>query len=52
MNKNIVKVGNVSVGNSQAGSVYGSGGAFPTLCAGTHGYAMGYILERKKKYEN
>ena len=35
MNKNIVKVGNVSVGNSQAGSVYGSGGHF-----------QHYVLER------
>lgn len=25
------------------------GGAFPTLCAGTHGYAIGYILVKKGK---
>lgn len=24
------------------------GGAFPTLCAGTHGYAMGYIVVKKQ----
>lgn len=36
MNKNIIKVGNVSVGNSQAGSVYGSWG----------GHFQHYALER------
>lgn len=33
--------------------VYDIGGIFPTVCAGTHGYAMGYILidgkENKQK---
>lgn len=49
MDKSIVKVGNVSTENSQAGSVYGSWGAFPTICAGTHGYAMGYIVVKRCK---
>jgi DNA (cytosine-5)-methyltransferase 1 len=31
--------------NSQCGKVYGSEGLFPTIIAGTHGYAMGYIEE-------
>lgn len=29
--------------NSQAGKVYNVNGVAPTLCAGTHGYALGYI---------
>ena len=40
----IIRVGNVSTGKSQAGMVYGIDGVFPTLCACTHGYAIGYIL--------
>lgn len=39
----IVRVGNVSIGTSQAGMVYGINGVFPTICACTHGYAFGYI---------
>lgn len=34
MNKKVLKVGNLSTGNSQAG---------------THGYALGYIVVNKKK---
>jgi DNA (cytosine-5)-methyltransferase 1 len=33
--------------NSQAGKVFNSDGLFPTLTAGTHGYALGYINEPK-----
>lgn len=29
--------------------VYDTNGLFPTLCACTHGYAMGNILEYKNK---
>lgn len=36
-------VGQVSTGNSQAGKVYSHDGVSQTLCAGTHGYAMGNI---------
>lgn len=36
-------VGQVSTGNSQAGKVYSPDGVNQTLCAGTHGYAMGNI---------
>lgn len=39
----IVRMGNVSVGKSQAGMVYSIDGIFPTICACTHGYAIGYI---------
>lgn len=48
-NKHIKKLGNVSFNNSQAGMVYSIDGLFPTVCSGTHGYAMGYILITNKK---
>lgn len=38
------KIGQISVEGSQAGTVYSTGGAAPTICAGTHGYAIGYII--------
>ena len=38
--------------NSQAGSVISTEGVCFTLCAGNHGYAMGYILEKTKVKEN
>ena len=44
MNK-IVRVGQVSNKGSQAGMVYDPNGLFPTICVGTHGYAMGNIIE-------
>lgn len=49
MNKKVIKVGNLSTGNSQAGTIYRTWGLSPTLCAGTHGYALGYIVVNKKK---
>lgn len=49
MNKKVIKVGNLSTGNSQAGTIYRTWGLSPTLCAGTHGYALGYIVVSKKK---
>lgn len=51
MKKKVIKVGNLSTGNSQAGTIYGSWGASPTLCAGSHGYAIGYIVVKRKKHE-
>ena len=36
---------NASTGNSQAGKIYSIEGLFPTVCACTHRYAIGYILE-------
>ena len=50
MNKKVLKVGNLSTGNSQAGTIYRTwGGLSPTLCAGTHGYAIGYIVFNNQK---
>ena len=46
---NIIRVGQVSNQGSQSGMVYDTNGLFPTLCACTHGYAMGNILEYKNK---
>ena len=40
----VKRVGQVSVENSQCGVVYDPVGLAPTLIAGTHGYAMGYVL--------
>ena len=42
--KQIIVKGQVSSDGSQAGKVYGVEGVFPTICAGTHGYAMGNIV--------
>ena len=36
-------IGQVSSPESQSGKVYSEDGLFPTLCAGTHGYAMGNV---------
>jgi DNA (cytosine-5)-methyltransferase 1 len=38
-----VRVGQVSSDGSQAGTVYSDQNIAPTICAGCHGYAMGYI---------
>jgi DNA (cytosine-5)-methyltransferase 1 len=45
INESIIKIGQTSTENSQAGKVYDSKGISPTICSGTHGYAMGYIQE-------
>ena len=42
-NKEIICVGQSSSKGSQAGKVFSIEGLFPTLCACTHGYALGYI---------
>jgi len=39
----IIVVGQTSNDSSQGGKIYNSEGIAPTLCAGNHGYAMGYI---------
>ena len=41
---NTINIGEVSK-NSQAGQVYSEEGLIPTLTAGTHGYAMGNIMQ-------
>lgn len=43
----IIRCGQVSKKGSQAGMVYDSEGLFPTVCACTHGYAIGNILDNK-----
>ena len=48
----IIRIGNVSTGKSQVGMVYDSDGLFPTLCACTHGYAIGYILDNRRIKNN
>ncbi len=42
------RVGQASVAGSQAGMVYHVTGIAPTICACTHGYAIGYVL---REYE-
>jgi DNA (cytosine-5)-methyltransferase 1 len=54
----VKEIGQVSSDNSQAGKVYDADGIFPTLCAGTHGYAMGNVAvpvltpDRPEKRQN
>ena len=43
-------IGQSSNEGSQAGKVYSIDGLFPTITAGTHGYAMGYIQDDKGVY--
>ncbi len=43
----IYAIGQTSVNGSQGGKVYSVDGVFPTFCAGTHGYASGYILDNE-----
>ena len=51
MKKNVIRIGQASIDGSQAGVIYGTGGVSPTLIAGTHGYAMGYIMVKDIKLE-
>ena len=46
--KEIISIGEVSSKGSQAGKVYDINGLFPTICACTHGYAIGYIYQNDK----
>ena len=48
MSRKIIKIGQVSIVNSQAGIVYHRKGKMVTLIAGVHGYAMGYVLRKWK----
>lgn len=42
----LIKLGNISQNpTSQLGCVYYEGGVSPKICAGTHGYCIGHILE-------
>lgn len=49
-NTEIIKLGNASKNQkSQAGTVISCEGISMTICAGTHGYAMGYIFDGEIK---
>ena len=45
-----IAIGQSSNNGSQGGKVYSIDGLFPTICAGTHGYALGYIQDEKGVY--
>ena len=44
----IITIGQVSTKSSQAGKVYSMDGIFPTVCACTHGYAIGYVYRNNQ----
>lgn len=46
----VVKVGQASTEGSQCGTVYSIDDLAPTLTAGCHGYAMGYIAEEQEPF--
>lgn len=48
----VVKVGQASTEGSQCGTVYSTDDLAPTLTAGCHGYAMGYIAEEQEPQTN
>lgn len=49
----IIRLGNTSTyKTSECNMVYDVGGVFPTICACTHGYAIGYILEVRSGKQN
>lgn len=46
----LIKLGNVSKNpKSELGCTYSVMGVSPTICAGTHGYCIGHILEINKR---
>ena len=49
MEKRIIKIGQCHTDKSQSGIVYRRDGMMVTLIAGTHGYAMGYVLRKYEK---
>lgn len=42
-----IRLGSVSNEGSQCNETYHPDGIFPTICACTHGYATGMILDEK-----
>ena len=52
MEKRIIKLGQAHTEGSQSGLVYRRDGIATTLIAGTHGYAMGYVLRKYDKENN
>lgn len=49
MEKKIIRIGQASSDGSQAGVVISRGGCSFTICACTHGYAIGYVLRKYEK---
>lgn len=49
MDKKIIKIGQAHKNDSQSGIVYDRHGMMVTLIAGTHGYAIGYVLRKYEK---
>ena len=49
MEKKIIRIGQASNEGSQAGVVISRGGCSFTICACTHGYAIGYVLRKYEK---
>lgn len=45
---NVIVVGQTSNKGSQGGKVFSEDGVFPTICAGTHGYAIGFVKQEGK----
>lgn len=50
--RTIKRIGQISVEGSQLGVVFKPDGLMTTLCAGTHGYSMGYVLRKYEKANN
>ena len=49
MEKKVIKLGSATTRESQGGGTYRREGVFPTICACTHGYAIGNVLRRYEK---
>ena len=49
LEKKIIRIGQASNEGSQAGAVVSRGGCSFTICACTHGYAIGYVLRKYEK---
>jgi len=54
MNKKVLKVGNLSTGNSQAGTIYRTWGGFPLHCAPelTDMHLVIWLLIKRKPVRN
>lgn len=51
MEKKIIYVGSASSQGSQGGGTYKPQGVMPTICANTHGYAIGNVLRKWNRNE-
>lgn len=52
LEKKIIRIGQASNDGSQAGVVISRGGCCFTICACTHGYAIGNVLRKYEKKSN